>query len=71
MCSIENFESMSKEDLKKLLLKASDSYYNQSISIMTDEEYDTCFKYFTTKYPEDDLIKTIGSTVKTSEWQKA
>ena len=35
-----NFEQMSKEELKDLLLKASDSYYNKSESIMSDEDFD-------------------------------
>jgi DNA ligase (NAD+) len=71
MYTIEDFKNMPKDELKNLLMNASDSYYNKNESIMSDEEFDIGYNYFNTTYPKDNLSKTIGAKVKVTEWQKA
>ena len=71
MYILADFENMTKKVLRDLLVKASDSYYNSAESIISDEEFDIGFKYFTAKYPNDELNKQIGAKIKTSEWKKA
>jgi len=61
---------MNKEELKQLLLKASDTYYNLSNPIMSDKEYDKLYDEFKLKYPDDPFLKTIGSPVSVSSWTK-
>lgn len=56
----------------KLLVKASDAYYNKSNPIMSDAEFDKLYDEFKSQYPNDPFLKTIGSPVdKASEWKKA
>jgi len=63
---------MSKEEMKALLLKASDAYYNKSTSIMSDLEFDKLYDEFKSLYPNDPFLKTVGSAIdKASEWVKA
>jgi NAD-dependent DNA ligase len=71
MYVLADFENMTKNELKKLLTTASDSYYNTAESIISDEEFDIGFKLFSMKYPNDNLTKQIGAKIKTSEWKKA
>lgn len=62
---------MSDEQIRKFLIKASNSYYNKSESIISDEEYDYLFKTLKQRNPEDPFFKTIGSPVpKSTGWIK-
>ncbi len=63
---------MTKEKMKSLLLKASDSYYNKSYSIMSDVEFDKLYDQFVEQYPNDPFLKTVASRpYSASEWAKA
>jgi len=63
---------MSKQEMMKLLLEASDAYYNKSNSIMSDAEFDKLYDEFKSKYPNDPFLKTVGSSIDpASEWEKA
>jgi DNA ligase (NAD+) len=59
------------EIIKKQLVKASDSYYNDAISIMSDEEYDSLYDELSELSPDDLFFSKIGSATKTSEWKKS
>jgi DNA ligase (NAD+) len=62
---------MTYEEMKSKLLEASDSYYNNSFSIMSDEEFDILKDTFTELYPNDPFLKTIGAPVpENSMWMK-
>jgi len=62
---------MNYEQMKTSLIKACDSYYNKSFSLMSDSEFDKLKDEFTAKYPEDPFLKTIGSPVsENSHWKK-
>jgi len=69
MYTIEDFEKLSKEEFKDLLFKAADHYYNNSESIMSDEDFDKAIILYVKKFNE--TFKSIGSPVKVTEWQKA
>jgi DNA ligase (NAD+) len=63
---------MSKNEQMKLLLEASDAYYNKSNPIMSDAEFDKLYDEFKLQYPNDPFLKTVGSQIpKASEWEKA
>jgi len=58
--------------MKIKLISASDSYYNKSISIMSDREFDEMKDEFARLYPEDAFIKNIGAHLPdNSHWEKA
>ena len=57
--------------MKQKLIEASNSYYNDSESILTDEDFDNLKDEFAKLYPDDDFLKTIGAPVKNSAWKKA
>lgn len=59
------------ETTKKLLLEASNSYYNENISILTDEEFDDLRDKFEAEFPTDPLLHTIGAATKQSPFEKA
>lgn len=59
------------ETTKQLLLEASNSYYNKSISILTDEEFDDLKDKFELEYPTDPILHTIGASIKQSPFKKA
>ena len=66
----------SLEDKKKLLLQASDVYYNLKFGqdkLMTDEEYDALYTEVLSEIPANDPFrKTIGAPPqKSSPWKKA
>lgn len=67
-----NFTKLSDDEIRNKLIEWSDSYYNDSESIVTDEEFDS-FKYELKKRnPKDIFFKKIGSEVpNNSVWQKA
>ena len=63
---------MTYEKLVTQLLEASDSYYNDSISIITDEKFDRLRDLFEEKYPDDPFLLTIGAKLpENSPWEKA
>lgn len=66
------FENKSIDELKLLLIKASDSYYNKSESIIPDKEFDDLRDYVKSINPNDPVLKTIGAKVsKESKWEKS
>lgn len=67
-----NFTKLSDDEIRNKLIEWSDSYYNDSESIVSDEEFDS-FKYELKKRnPKDIFFKKIGSEVpNNSVWQKA
>jgi DNA ligase (NAD+) len=56
--------------MKSKLIEASDAYYNNSTSIMSDEEFDNLKDQFARLYPEDEFLKSIGASVDNSHWEK-
>jgi DNA ligase (NAD+) len=49
------------KDLEKFIIKASDAYYNQNESIITDEEFDALVEKLRILDPDSELLKTIGA----------
>lgn len=66
-----DFEQMHQNELETLLTNASDAYYNKSVPIMSDEEFDLGLSILKSKFPDSEIIKSIGSKVKTTKWEKA
>jgi DNA ligase (NAD+) len=64
-------DKMFYEKMKQTLISASDSYYNKSESILTDEEFDILKAEFKSLFPNDPLNTTIGAPVDNSHWEKA
>lgn len=62
---------MSYEEMKRKLIEATDSYYNNSFSLMSDEEFDELKDSFEREYPDDPFLKTIGAPVpENTKWEK-
>jgi len=62
---------MNYNEMKIKLISASDSYYNKSISIMSDREFDEMKDEFARLYPNDPFLKTIGSPLPDkTKWKK-
>jgi DNA ligase (NAD+) len=73
-----DFESMTRDEMRSILIKASDRYYNSTLGDMsqtedaiTDEEFDLLKDRFKKLYPTDEFLKQIGAPVRVTEWKKA
>jgi len=63
---------MNRDEMKKKLIEACDSYYNKSFSTISDKDFDKLKDEFTRLYPDDPFLKTIGAPIpEASEWDKA
>jgi DNA ligase (NAD+) len=63
---------MKIEEIRKLLIRASYSYYNKSASIISDKEFDDLKEELRRLSPNDPVLKTIGSPVpKSTKWEKS
>lgn len=56
--------------IREKLEKASKSYYNDSISIISDEEYDNLRDELQRISPNDEFLKKIGYEVSGKQWDK-
>jgi len=57
-------DSLNETDLSKMIVLASDRYYNTIASLMTDNEYDIVKEYIEKKYPKNVEVDLIGAPVK-------
>lgn len=60
----------SYDEMKTMLTSAADAYYNNSESVLSDEEYDSLKAEFAARFPSDPLLKKIGAPVTTTKWKK-
>ena len=70
-----SFDDMQEEEIsipkiREKLIEASDLYYNDSASNISDEEFDNLRDLLLKLSPNDPFFKMVGSPVKTSEWKK-
>ena len=61
---------MNYQEIKKALIKYSDSYYNDNISLISDYDYDILLQEFKKEFPNDDIFNIVGSPIKVSNWNK-
>lgn len=66
---IEETKEDKIKSLRKQIIKASDSYYNSTTPIMSDDEFDNLKIELEKLSPNDLVLKQIGSKVKVSEWE--
>ena len=57
-------DSLNETDLSKMIVLASDRYYNTIAPLMTDNEYDIVKEYIEKKYPKNVEVDLIGAPVK-------
>ena len=57
-------DSLNETDLSKMIVLASDRYYNTNSELMTDNEYDIVKEYTAKKYPKNVEVDLIGAPVK-------
>ena len=62
---------MKVNEIVKKLREASDSYYNQHESTITDYEFDTLKDNLESLDPSNPFLSQIGAPVKISSWKKA
>jgi DNA ligase (NAD+) len=65
-----NLSNVNEKLIQVQLERASYSYYNDSESIMSDEEFDQLKDELRILNPNNPFLKQIGSKVKTTEWKK-
>lgn len=63
-------EEISITKIREKLIEASDLYYNDSASNISDEEFDNLRDLLLKLSPDDSFFKMVGAPVKTSEWKK-
>jgi len=68
---IEETNEQKIKRLRKQIIKASDEYYNNNKSIITDDEFDELKLTLKKLSPNDLVLKQIGSTIKTTNWEKS
>lgn len=61
--------SLSNEEivLSNILNKANDLYYNSNSELITDSVYDTLLDIFKQRFPNNNLLKTIGAPINSNE----
>ena len=59
-----------QKQIEKLLYKASDKYYNEEDSIISDKSFDIIKDYLENNYPESKFLKQIGAEIKSNDKQK-
>lgn len=68
----EDFETeeTSIPEIRRKLEEASDSYYNNSVSLMSDEEFDNLKDQLFKLAPNDSFFSKVGAPVQSSDWKK-
>lgn len=61
---------MKIEQIVKKLKSASEAYYNEGNSSLTDQEYDNLVEELKKLDPENPFLKTVGTPVQASVWKK-
>lgn len=56
-------DSLSQDQLSSMIIKANDDYYNKSVPLITDTQYDIIKEYIERKYPANIAIKEVGAKV--------
>lgn len=60
---IELGETISLQNLEKLILYIADKYYNTSETLISDEEYDLLLDILKKRKPKSSILKNIGSQI--------
>jgi NAD-dependent DNA ligase/DNA polymerase/3'-5' exonuclease PolX len=60
---ISVLEHLSEKELSEIVIFSSDRYYNSTIPIMTDNEYDIVKEYLERKYPKNPILQQIGAPI--------
>jgi len=60
---ISVLEPLTEKELSKLLSAANKEYYNDSESLLTDNQYDIVKEFVERKFPEASILKEIGAPV--------
>jgi DNA ligase (NAD+) len=61
---IEYISNLNINELENVIEYSADKYYNTSISVITDEIYDILIDFLRLKNPKSNVLKKIGSTIK-------
>ena len=56
-------DSLSQDQLSSMIIKANDDYYNKSVPLITDTQYDIIKEYIERKYPANVAIKEVGAKI--------
>ena len=56
-----------QKDIEKLLKEASDKYYNEESSILSDKSFDIIRDYLESNFPNSKFLKQIGSKIKSKD----
>lgn len=64
---IEVASNLSVEELEKVITYASDKYYNSAKPVITDTLYDILIDFLKMKDPKSQVLKNVGSKVKSKD----
>jgi NAD-dependent DNA ligase len=56
-------EALSESEIVNMLKFASDKYYNDNVSLLTDNEYDIIKEYLENKNSKNAFLKTVGAPI--------
>jgi len=62
---------MNECELEMFIENANEFYYNKSVSLIEDFDYDMAKDELRRRFPDNKILKTIGYSVENSEWKKA
>lgn len=65
-----SFERAQRRDLEALYLRAKDSYYSTSKSLMTDAQFDLLEDVLKTRFPKSTVLRTVGPATLPAQVQK-
>ena len=65
--SYESINSLTVEELEKLIEFANDKYRNTDTPVISDELYDICVDFLKLKNPKSKVLKVIGGKVKSKD----
>ena len=57
-------DHFTEEELKKIIIYASDKYYNTDTPVLSDNDFDYLIDVVKNKYPKSDIINNIGAKIK-------
>lgn len=60
---IHLLDNLSEKEMAKMVEEANKQYFNET-PVLTDTEYDILKEYMERKYPENPVLKQVGSTIK-------
>uniref|UniRef100_A0A6C0JQN9 DNA polymerase beta n=1 Tax=viral metagenome TaxID=1070528 RepID=A0A6C0JQN9_9ZZZZ len=60
---ITHIEGLNEKQITEMIVSANDAYYNSRNTLMTDNEYDIVKEYAMKKFPNNNILLTVGAPI--------